>query len=519
MNTLIKAHIEKMNRLVDVSKERRTTELDFFTEASNKYRAFLNSPLADNPYKDESLQETVTEDFINIAQQSLDGVVAKQTRLNINLKNMSQAEIKSDKKFIANYFDRLDKIAKLGGYLISAIDPVRPDNLPQFIQNYRNININGTNERVKDRNMFMVAGWATLFDHFEDVIVEKDYYFKEINSGNEELAVITQDIFVLITGETFRKYLHNKPYVVTDILDERNLVKKEDNRVYYHIKGEVDSQQLENNDILDLYISNVPQAMDLQSTFEQAGITINATLQPQYFLGGSILTSTDESVSEDTSIKIPIFYVKNNKLIRYFIKPIDTEAINLTPAYKSEVVSHIAGLFGVASGNISVLSGYSNKRLGMDLPLGINEVVPRQLEELYASLSPEGKAGFIGNRYAFNSLSNNNPTRVSLIDAQKAYIMSVVQDHNLAVKLVQQAMPGGPSMVRETLSDKTPQGRDIIKALNDNNMPIPEFYRSMLGIEEWQSGMVLYYQKLPEEIKDLPSEPTEELQILIEQYS
>jgi len=203
MNTLIKAHIEKMNRLVGVSKERRTTELDFFTEASNKYRSFLNNPLAENPYKDESLQEIVVQDFINIAQHSLDGVIAKQTRLNINLKNMTQEEIKADKKFIATYFERLDKIAKLGGYLVSAIDPVRPQNLPEFIQNYNNININGTNERIKDRNMFMLAGWASLFDYFEDIKVIKDYYFKKTTAA-EEIGILTQRILILITGETLK---------------------------------------------------------------------------------------------------------------------------------------------------------------------------------------------------------------------------------------------------------------------------------------------------------------------------
>ena len=518
MNTLIKAHIEKMNRLVGVSKERRTTELDFFTEASNKYRAFLNSPLAENPYKDKSLQEEAAQDFIKTAQNSMDGVIAKQTRLNINLKNMTQKEIKADKRFIANYFERLEKIAKLGGYLVAAIDPVRPNNLSTFIQNYGNININGTTERIKDRNMFMLAGWASLFNYFEDVKVVKDYYFKKVSAA-EEIAILTQRILISITGETFKKYLHNKPYVIGDILTNKNLVKGEDKKVYYEIKGEVDSQQLNNNDILNLYLSRVPEHMNLQETFENAGITINATLQPQYFLGGSILTSTDEDVSQDTSIKIPVFSVNENKATRYFIKPIDTESINLTPAYKSEIVGHIAGLFSTASGNISVLSGYSNKRLGMDLPLGINEAITAGVEKLYYSLSPEGKAGFIGNRYALNTIGGRSSKKVSLVDAQKAYIMSIIQDHNLAVKLVQEAMPGGPSMVRETLTDETTQGRDIIKALNENNMPIPEFYKNMLGIKEWQAGMVLFYQKLPEEIKDLPEEQTEDVTTFVEQYS
>jgi hypothetical protein len=69
------------------------------------------------------------------------------------------------------------------------------------------------------------------------------------------------------------------------------------------------------------------------------------------------------------------------------------------------------------------------------------------------------------------------------------------------------------------LTDATPQGRDLIKALNENNMPIPEFYRVMLGVAQWQSGMPVFYQKLPEEITDLPKERTEEVNAFIEQYS
>ena len=57
MNKLIKANIEKLNRLVDVSRTRRSAEMDFFTEASNKYRNFLNYPLATNPNEDKSLAD------------------------------------------------------------------------------------------------------------------------------------------------------------------------------------------------------------------------------------------------------------------------------------------------------------------------------------------------------------------------------------------------------------------------------------------------------------------------------
>ena len=50
-------------------------------------------------------------------------------------------------------------------------------------------------------------------------------------------------------------------------------------------------------------------------------------------------------------------------------------------------------------------------------------------------------------------------------------------------------------------------------------MPIPEFYRNMLGITQWQAGMPIYYQKLPEEVRDVPAEPNADMAELIAQYS
>ena len=259
--------------------------------------------------------------------------------------------------------------------------------------------------------------------------------------------------------------------------------------------------------------------MDLGETFENGGITRNATLQPQYFLGGSILNENDPNSDEnDTSIKIPMYSVKDNKIKRFFVKPINTAAINKTPAYASEVNAHVAGLFAVASGDISVLSGYSNKRLGIDLPLGINEVVTPELEQMYEMLSPEGKVGFVGNRYMFNT-TGLDQKRISLIDAQKAFVMDLILDSNLDIKLVQNNVPGQPQMIKEILRDDTQQGRDLIKALNDNEMPIPEYYKNMLGITEWQTGMPVYLQKLPEQESELPTEKTDQIAAFIEQYS
>ena len=139
-------------------------------------------------------------------------------------------------------------------------------------------------------------------------------------------------------------------------------------------------------------------------------------------------------------------------------------------------------------------------------------------EKLYSELSPEGKVNFVGNRYMYNKVSNSG-RYLSLIDAQKAYIMSIILQSNLDRKLPQKNYANQPSIVKEELTDSTKAGQDLIKALNDNEMPIPEFYRNMLGITEWQAGMPVYYQRLPEEVRDIPAEPDAKMAELIAQYS
>jgi len=515
MNIVLKGHNDKMNRLVNVSATRRSKELNFFTDASNKYRSYMSSSSSENPYEDNTLANIIKDYFIDLAQRPVEGVIATQTKLKLEVKNLGQSEIKQDKKFIKEYFDRLDKCITLGGYLAQAIDTTSPQKLPQFISDYRSININGTNERAKDKNMFSMAAWSNLFDYYKDVRVEKNFYFRE--TASEEIVVFTQSMEFLVKGETFRKYLHNVPYVMDDFLRNKN-IKYYNGDMYYVIYNEVDSSQLDNNELLSLFISRVPEAMDLQTTFENAGITKNATLQPQFFLGGTIPSEDPNDVAEDTSVKIPIYSVSNNKVRKYLVKPIVTEFIDNNPAYNAEVRAHISGLFAVASGDISVLSGYSNKRLGIDLPLGINEEVTPDLIRLYDELDPEGKAGFVGNRYAFNKTGYGDQA-VALVDAQRAYMMSIVLQSNLDRKLPQNNIANEPSIIKETLSDEKKQGQDLIKALNDNEMPIPEFYRNMLGIKEWQAGMTIFYQKLPEEARDLPAEQSPEVVEFIEQYS
>ena len=516
MNTLIQAHNDKMNRLVNVSSQRRANELDFFTECSIKYQKYLNAPLALNPHEGKKISDIIKEEFIDQAQNQEYGVIVRATRLATDIKNMSQEQIKEDKKFIDQFFSRLEKIQKLGGFLIVAVENIKPSQLPLFIANYNNLNINGTNEETKDRNMFMLAAWANLFDYFEDVKVEKGYTFRKTNNG--EIAVLTQRIKFRINGPTFRKYLHKKNYVIDNFLQNKYITFDENMVGYYTIYGEVDSTQVENGDLISLYISQVPEAMDLSQTFENGGIMCNATLQPQYFLGGKIMQGGETDVEQDTSIKIPMYKVVENKVKRFFVKPVNTVAINKTPAYAAEITAHIAGLFAIASGDISVLSGYSNKRLGIDLPLGMNEVVTPQLQTMYDMLSPEGKAGFVGNRYMFNT-DGINKSRISLVDAQKAFIMELLLDANLDIKLLQENIPGQPSFIKETLRDDSQQGRDLIDALNENEMPIPEIYADMLGITKWQAGLPVYLQKLPEEVTDIPEERNEQINQFIEQYS
>jgi len=289
-----------MNRLVNVSSMRRVNELDFFTECSIKYQKYLNAPLALNPHEGKKLSDIIKQDFIQQAQAQELGVIVRSTRLATDIKNMSQQQIKEDKKFISQYFSRLEKIQKLGGYLIVAVENIKPETLPAFIANYRNMNINGTNEQSKDRNMFMLAAWANLFDYFEDVKVEKGFTFRQTN--NDEIAVLTQRISFLIKGQTFKKYLHKKNYVVKDFLQNKNITFDEMGKGYYTIYGEVDSTQVENGDLLNLYLSEVPKGMDLGETFQNGGIMQNATLQPQFFLGGTVM-SEGTNADQDTSIK------------------------------------------------------------------------------------------------------------------------------------------------------------------------------------------------------------------------
>jgi len=514
--SLIEAHNNTINRLVDISQRRQAKDLDFVTRSSINYRDAQFSPFSANKNEDEKLSIKVKDAFIDEAER-VGGIIDAQTRLNSQLPNLSNPEIKALTKQKNDYFKRLQQIGDLGGYLNVATEEMHPNNLPDFLASWNQFNINGYNERDRDNNLFQASGWSNNFDYYDDVKVKKDFYFQPTQAG--EKTVLTQDIYIDPLGKTFKDFLHKKPYIIDDFLAGENLEQDENGKHWYKISGEVDSDSIENGNLLNQFISEVPAGFKVGDAFEEAGLTRKGTLQPQYFLGGSHISSDDETPEEDTAVKMPLYTVKGNKIGRSLVKFINTEAINSNPAYKSEVNAHVAGMFANGGGNPGVLYGYANNRLGIDLPKGFFENVTAEEEALYQSLSPEEKVGYMGLREKFNKLNSTSDQKVGLINAQKAWFMQRELESNLDKKLPQPGAGNEPSIVKETLTEDTENGREMIKFLNDNNMPIPEFYRIMLGIQEWQSGMPVFYQKLPEELKNLPNKMTPKLKELVQKYS
>ena len=514
--SLIEAHNNAINRLVDISQRRQAKDLDFVTRSSINYRDAQFSPFSANENEDEKLSVKVRDAFIDEAER-VGGIIDAQTRLNSQLPNLSNPEIKALTKQKNDYFKRLQQIGDLGGYLNVATEEMHPNNLPDFLANWDQFNINGYNERDRDNNLFQASGWSNNFDYYDDVKVKKDFYFQPTQAG--EKTVLTQDIYIDPLGKTFKDFLHKKPYIIDDFLGGKNLEQDNNGKYWYKVSGEVDSDSIENGNILNQFISEVPEGFKVGDAFEAAGLTRKGTLQPQYFLGGSPISSDDETPEEDAALKMPMYTVKGNQMGRSLVKFINTEAINANPAYKSEVNAHVAGMFANGGGNPGVLYGYANNRLGIDLPKGFFENVTPEEEALYQSLSPEEKTGYMGLREKFNKLNKTSDQKVGLINAQKAWFMQRELESNLDKKLPQPGVGNEPSMVKETLTEDTENGKEMIKFLNDNNMPIPEFYRIMLGIQEWQSGMPVFYQKLPEELKNLPKKMTPKLKELVKKYS
>jgi hypothetical protein len=514
--SLIEAHNNTIKRLSDISQTRQSSDLDFLTRSSINYRDAQFSPFSANKNEDEKLIVKVKDAFISEAER-VGGVIDAQTRLNSQLPNLTNPEIKALTKQKNDYFQRLQQIGQVGGYLSVATEELQPENLPNFMADWSNFNINGYNERDRDNNLFQGSGWANDFDYYDDVKVKKDFYFQPTKTG--EKTVLTQDIYIDPLGKTFKDFLHEKPYIIDDFLAGKNLEQDENGKHWYKISGEVNSDSAANGNLLDQFISEVPAGLKVGDAFENAGLTREGTLQPQYFLGGSSISSDDETPEEDTSLKMPMYTVKGNKIGRSLIKFINTEAMNANPAYNSEVNAHIAGVFATGGGNPGILYGYANNRLGIDLPKGFFENVTAEEEALYQSLTPEEKTGYMGLREKFNKLNSTSNQKIGLINAQKAWFMQRTLESNLDKKLPQPGGTNGPSIVKEVLTEDTENGREMIKFLNDNNMPIPEFYRIMLGVQEWQTGMPVFYQKLPEELKNLPKKMTPKLKELVKKYS
>jgi len=514
--SLIAAHNNTIKRLSDISKTRQSSDLDFLNRSSINYRDAQFSPFSANENEDEKLTYTVKNAFIDEAER-VGGVIDAQTRLNSQLPNLSNSEIKALTKQKNDYFKRLEQVGQVGGYLSVATEELQPENLPDLMADWENYNINGYNDRDRDNNLIQASGWANDFDYYDDVKVKKDFYFQPNKNG--EKTVLTQDIYIDPLGKTFKDFLHNKPYIIDDFLANKNLEQDENGKHWYKISGEVNSDSVANGNLLDQFITEVPRGLKVGDAFENAGLTRKGTLQPQYFLGGSPLSSDDETPEDDTSIKMPLYNIKENQIGRNLIKFIDTEAINANPAYNSEVKAHIAGIFANGGGNPGILYGYANNRLGIDLPKGFFEHVTPREKALYESLSPEEKTGYMGLREKFNTLSQSNPQNIGLINAQKAWFLERTFENNLDRKLPQQAGAKEPSIVKNILNDDTVQGKEMIDFLNKNNMPIPEFYRVMLGAQKWQAGMSVFYQKLPEELKNLPKKMTPKLKELVKKYS
>jgi len=514
--SLIEAHNNTINRLVDISQRRQGQDLDFVTRSSINFRDAQSSPSSTNKNEDEKLTVKVRDAFIDEAQKT-GGIIEAQTKLNSQLPNLSNTEIKALTKQKNDYFKRLEQIGQVGGYLSVATEEIHPNNLPDFLASWDQFNFNGYNNRDRDNNLFQASGWANNFDYYNDVKSIKNFYFQPTKSG--EKTVLTQDIYIDPLGKTFKDFLYNKPYIMDDFLRGRNLEPDEKGKWWYKISGEVDSEAAADGNLLDQFISEVPTGYKVGDGFDNAGLTIKGTLQPQYFLGGTPISKDNETPEEDTAVKMPIYKIEENKIGRTLIKFINTEAINANIVYKSGVGAYIAGVFGIGGGNPGVLYGYANNRLGIDLPIGFFDQVTPQEITLYENLSPEGKAGYMGLREKFNSLSKTNSQKIGLVNAQKAWIMQRLLEKNLDRKLPQKGGSNEPSIIKEGLRDDTPQGIEMINFLNDNNMPIPEFYRMMFGVKEWQAGMPVFYQTLGEEIKDLPNNPTPQQKEFIKKYS
>ena len=510
--SVIQAANEATNKLISWSGARTAKETNFLTQRSLDYRHQMNSPHATNENVDPKLSATVIK---NLTEEADKEIIFYQQQLKNNNQNLDQSTIKEYKSKVKNYFTKVDDLLNLGGFLNATVEDIKGENLPGFITSLKTTNFNGKNERERDLSMFMANGWANNFDTTGDVKVTKDYEYLP-NDGDGSKAILKQKIDVGMFTDTFKRYLKDQPYVMEDVLDNKNMV-VENGKRYYRIEGELDSTLLENGDIFDVYMTDVPSKMKYGEVFENAGIPQAATLQPQFFLGGKPIDPEVDEPASNNFKTLPSFNVSKNKLYKSDLRFIDTDAINQNPAYQGALREEIEGLFGIGSGNPGVLYGYANNNLGIDLPVGFFEALTNDEKKYYKGLSATEQAGYMGNRYKFNTIDGKTP--VSLINSQKAWIMEKLQNKALDIKLQEATSNNEPSFEKITLSDKNQKGRDIIKFLNDEGMPIPKDYKNTLGITEWQAGMATYVQKVPQGFKTLDKKLTPELKEIIKQYS
>ena len=148
--SLIEAHNNAINRLVDISQKRQAKDLDFITRSSINYRDAQFSPFSANENEDEKLSVKVRDAFIEEAQR-VGGVIDAQTRLNSQLPNLSNVEIKALTKQRNDYFNRLKQIGDVGGYLSVATEEMEPNNLPDFLAEWNQFNIKYSNKRKFNR--------------------------------------------------------------------------------------------------------------------------------------------------------------------------------------------------------------------------------------------------------------------------------------------------------------------------------------------------------------------------------
>jgi len=103
---IIEAAHQGQNRLINISKVRKSKELDFLTDLSYQYRNKITSPHATNENVDPKLTLKVVNDLTREADNS---IIYYQTQLKHNAQNLSQPIIKEYNKNINDFYTRFLK--------------------------------------------------------------------------------------------------------------------------------------------------------------------------------------------------------------------------------------------------------------------------------------------------------------------------------------------------------------------------------------------------------------------------